>query len=387
MWFSKDQAIELASRYGTPLMAYSRQLLTERAQLFMGVSMPFGHTVRYAMKANAHPEIIALFHQQGLHFDASSSFEAAALLQQGIPGSHISVSSQQPAHNLAELLDANVQFVATSLHQLRLFTEVAGTGAHVGLRVNPEVGDGHSNRTNTGGIASSFGLWHAYLADALTLAAEKHVVIDRLHVHVGSGADPGVWKSVIGKALSIVRKMPQVTTLDIGGGYKVARANGESEADISAIGKLFAKALQDFADETGRRIRLETEPGTWLVAHAGTLIAEVVDIVDTGSAGYTFLRLNTGMNDIIRPAMYGAQHNVVVLNDAVEQSEYVAVGHNCETGDILTPAPGDPERIQARRMNKAAIGDIVAIADTGAYCASFSTKGYNSFPTAKEIFV
>lgn len=181
--------------------------------------------------------------------------------------------------------------------------------------------------------------------------------------------------------------MPDITTLDIGGGYKIAYEASEQETDMRRVAAVFAEHLQQFAKETGRTLKLETESGRWLVAHAGILLAAVDDIVDTGSDGHTFLRLNTGMNDIIRPAMYGAQHRIEVLNNATETVEYVVVGHNCETGDILTPVPHDPESIAPRQMNKARIGDLVAIADTGAYCASFSAHGYNAFPSAKEFIL
>jgi diaminopimelate decarboxylase len=186
-------------------------------------------------------------------------------------------------------------------------------------------------------------------------------------------------------ALELVDQLPDVTVLDIGGGYKIHRFGDEPEADMQQVAAVFSQKLQDYASRTGRQLKFEIEPGTWLVAHAGVLIAEVVDIVDTGEEGHTFLRLNTGMNDIIRPSMYGAQHDMRVLNETTETQEYVAVGHNCETGDILTPAPGDSEGIEPRMLNKAVIGDLLAIYDAGAYCASFSAHGYNAYPNAKEV--
>ena len=156
---------------------------------------------------------------------------------------------------------------------------------------------------------------------------------------------------------------------------------------MDEIGAEFARQLQGFAEKTGRKLQLEVEPGTWLVGHAGVLLAEVVDVVNTGDDGHTFLRLNTGMNDIARPGMYGAQHRLEVLNDATGMAEYVVAGHNCETGDILTPAPGDPEGLESRELRKANIGDVLAIYDTGAYCRSMSHKGYNSYPNVAEYFI
>lgn len=388
MWLSNNQATEIVAQNNSPVFVYSKAQLQSRAKVLLGLTMPFGMTVRYAVKANSHPEIVKLFLDMGLHFDASSSYEASVLLSQGVPGERISLSSQQSAHNLSELLSAGVQYVATSLHQLELFVNAQNHGDTVALRVNPAIDHaGQNNRLSTGGVAASFGLWHEHVEQALELASAHHVAINRLHTHIGSGADPTIWAKAMETSLAIARRMPDVTTLDFGGGYKVSRAAGEHETDMQQVGAVFAEKLQAFAKETNRELKLEIEPGTWLVAHAGVLLAQVDDIVDTGSEGHVFLRINTGMNDFIRPAMYGAQHDIQVINDNSEQAEYVVTGHCCETSDVLTPMPGDPEHLASRMMRKANIGDVIAIADTGAYCVSMSTKQYNAFPSALEVFV
>lgn len=378
---------QLAAAHPTPFFVYSRRGIRQRAEELLRLSLPYGLMVRYAVKANNHPAVIKACADAGLSFDASSSFEAAELLAQGITGDHISLSSQQPAHNLPELLQAGVQYIATSLHQLRLFLATPHRPTTVGLRVNPGLGAGHNNRTTTGGANSGFGLWAAYLPQALALAAEHQVRITRLHMHIGSGADPAVWEKIIIEALAIAKDMPDVTHLDIGGGFKVARWSDEQETDMTAVAAVFRRQLERFAAETGRQLHLEIEPGTWLVAHAGILVSRIVDMVDTGPDGHTFLRLDTGMNDILRPGLYGAQHRLSILTDRQEMHDYVVIGHNCETGDILTPAAGDPERLAPRQLPRAQIGDLMVIHDTGAYCRSMAAKGYNSFPSAGEIVI
>src|SRR5690606_743200 len=160
---------------------------------------------------------------------------------------------------------------------------------------------------------------------------------------------------IMDAALFIAATMPDVTSLDIGGGYKIAYTSHDTAADMERIMEIFSEKIRAFNTAMNRQLHLEIEPSRSLVAHAGTLLAEVVDRVDTGRAGYTILRVNTGMNDILRPAMYGAQHGIDVLNSSTDHQEYVVVGHNCETGDILTPAPHDPEHVQPRRLRKAAI--------------------------------
>jgi len=384
---SKSAMLEAAQLNGTPIYVNSKASLLTQASELANLALPFGFIPRYAAKANMNPEIVRLFTQQGLQFDASSSYEAAALIELGVKPASISLSSQQPAHNLEELLRAGVLYTATSFHQLDLFLQSKARPNTVGLRVNPGVGAGENNRTTTGGVNSSFGLWHDYVDQALNQAAAQAVKIDRLHIHYGSGASPDIWEGVIDSALQIAHQMPDVTSLDIGGGFKVSRYSGEKEANLTNISEIFSQKLIQFAESTGRRLQLEIEPGTWLVAHAGTLLAEVVDIVDTGADGRVFLRVNTGMNDFIRPTMYGAQHEIEILNDALDTEQYVVVGHNCETSDILTPAPGNPEEILPRQLSKASIGDLIAIYDTGAYGRAFAVSGFNSFPSAKEILV
>jgi diaminopimelate decarboxylase len=383
----KDTAQDLIRQFGSPLHVYSAESIQKRARDLVALELPYGLVVRYAIKANPHSEILRLIAAEGLQFDASSSYEAAFLLEQGITGDQISLSSQQPAHNLQTLLGAGVKFVATSMRQLELFAATKDRPQTVGLRVNPGMGVGHNNRLTTGGPAASFGLWYEYVPAALQLAAENDITIDRLHVHVGTGGHPDRWGAILDAGLDIAEQIPSVVSLDIGGGFKIAYTDDDVEADMQGIARVFAQKLVLFAERTGRKLRLEIEPGRWLVAHAGSLISEVVDIVDTGSGGYTFLRTNTGMNDFLRPALYGAQHKMQILNDVAEYAEYVVVGHSCETSDILTPAPHDPEGILTRKLSEASIGDLLIISDTGAYCASMSTKGYNAYPAANEVVI
>ena len=371
----------------TPRFEYSRKVILERISELTNLSAPFGCTVRYALKANPHAEILKMMNEGGVHFDASSSYEAEGLLRAGVAGPQVSLSSQQSPHNLSELLEAGVLFVATSFKQLEEFLETANRTDKVGVRINPSMGSGHNNRTNTGGVNSSFGIWYEYGEKVRAMTVAALVTIDRLHIHIGSGADPYVWGQVMDQAIDIAREYPDVTSLNVGGGYKVRRYGDEVEANMIDIFATFTEKLEAFAGETGRKLHLEIEPGTYFIAHAGTLVATVDDIVDTGKYGHTFLRLNTGMNDFLRTTLYGAQHKIEVINNETELNPYIVVGHNCESGDIFTTEKGDPESVEPRMLKKAHIGDTVHIYDVGAYCASMRAKGYNSFPDATELMV
>ena len=120
------------------------------------------------------------------------------------------------------------------------------------------------------------------------------------------------------------------------------------------------------------QLKLEIEPGTFLVANSGALLCSVQDIVTTGASGHTFLKLDAGMTEVLRPSLYGAQHPIVVLNgktSAPEVGSYVVVGHCCESGDLFSCAPGEPETLQERSLEKASIGDLITIEGAGAYCS------------------
>lgn len=122
----------------------------------------------------------------------------------------------------------------------------------------------------------------------------------------------------------------------------------EKTADLTEIGDHVKGLFWDFFEKTGRKLHLEIEPGTFLAANSASLVTEVIDIVDTGEDGYDFIKVNAGMTEVTRPSLYGAQHPIIVVplittEDSQETKNYIVVGHNCESGDIFTPAPGDPE--------------------------------------------
>ena len=145
--------------------------------------------------------------------------------------------------------------------------------------------------------------------------------------------------------------------------------------------------LVAFEARDGRRLGLEIEPGTYLVARAGAVVASCIDVVDTGRDGYLFAKLDTGMTEVTRPSLYGAQHPIDVIARDREAAAVVFVGPCCESGDILTPAPGDPEALGPRWVPRPRIGDLVVVSGAGAYCAAMSTVNYNSYPRAPEVML
>ena len=387
MFLSDAETQQVQRDFGTPTFVYDEAAIRRRVAEALAYPNAYGLTVRYAMKACPTRAILRTLHQAGLHIDASSGYEAERAMKADIPGEHIQLTAQELPKNLGELLDAGVLFNACSLHQLRAYGELR-PHSEISVRMNPGLGSGHSNRTNVGGPSSSFGIWHEHLDDIEAIRREYDLRITRMHTHIGSGADPETWNRCAQLSLAIAGQLPDVTLLSLGGGFKVGRMPDEATADLQSIGQIVKADFEAFATEHGRKLHLEIEPGSFFLVNSGLLVCTIIDVVDTGDEGYAFLKVDAGMTEITRPSLYGAQHPlhvVPVMPGERGSQDYLVVGHCCESGDVLTPEPGNPEGLQTRNLTEARIGDLLVVSGAGAYCASMCTKNYNSFPEAAEV--
>lgn len=384
-----DLARDAASRFGTPCFVYDAAHLDRAADAVASFPAPFGLTARFAAKANPNRAVLRRFAAKGLHFDASTTYEAARVIRAGVEPSRVQLTAQMLGEGLERLVAAGMRVTACSLAQLDRIAALR-PACGVGLRINPGEGSGGNNRTSVAGRDASFGLWHEQVADAAALAKRHGVPIRWAHHHVGSGGDPAKWAAIAATTLSLLDLLPDVDTVNLGGGFKVARIDGEKETDLAAAAAESSGLLRAFAERTGRKLRLEIEPGTWLTANSGAIVARVTDVVTTGRDGHTFVKIDAGMAEILRPSLYGAQHPIAF--HAADASRplgaprpLLVVGPCCESGDLLTPAPGDPEGLGHRTLPLPAAGDLCSIGGAGAYCAGMAAKNYNSIPAAPEV--
>lgn len=388
-FLSRATALSIAETYGTPVFVYDEATLLKRAGEVLAFPNAFGLTARYAMKALPTAAIIRLLTDAGLHIDASSGYEVERAMRAGVPADRIQLTAQELPENLANLLDQGIRFCACSLRQLDSYGQLL-PGSEAIVRINPGMGSGHVQRTNVGGPSSSFGIWHGHLDEVKVLAARHGLRITTMHTHIGSGSDPETWVHCAKISLGIAAQLPEVKRLSLGGGYKIARMAGEKAANLQEIGSRVLPEFEAFARELGRELHLEVEPGTYLVANAGAIVSAVMDVVDTGADGTRFIKLNTGMTDVLRPSLYGAQHPITILplgERPTSEAEFMVVGHCCESGDILTPAPGDPEQLGPRKLTVPEVGDLAIIDGAGAYCSSMCSKNYNAFPESAEVLL
>ena len=390
-WLSRDFVLDFALKNETPAYLYNLESINNQIKKIYSSAESIPFVLRYAMKANTYGEILKNMDSRGLYFDASSLYEVSHALSFGIDPTHITLSSQVISEEkLKDCVNLGVEFTATSLYQLETFGKLF-PNKNVGLRFNPGIGSGSSNRLTTGGVNASFGIWYEYLDRVLEIIDQYKLVVNRIHIHIGSGADAKIWEESADIALSFAEKFKTVSILNLGGGFKVARVLGEMHTDMNELIPKVYKRISDWKNKNNRELTLEIEPGTFLVANAGVIISKVCDIVDTGKSGHSFLRLDTGMTEILRPMLYGAQHPIYHIpcynREIKNDKSYIVVGHGCESGDTISVEKGDGDAFREIVLNEVKIGDYIVIGGAGAYCASMSAKGYNMFPVAKEYII
>ncbi|EPG66357.1 diaminopimelate decarboxylase [Leptospira wolffii] len=387
-FLTPEEAGKIAETYGTPVFVYSRKGIEKSCDDTLAFPNAYGITVRFAMKANPGRTVLEILKNKGIKIDASSEHEVRRAILAGYKPSDILLTSQQLASSLKELVDSGVQFNACSLRQLEEFGKLF-PGGEVSVRFNPGLGSGATKKTDVGGKTSSFGIWHEEIGKVKEILDKYKLKLVRVHTHIGSGSDPEVWKAVAHYTLEIVDQFPDVRTVNLGGGFKVGRMIGEKTTDPQTIGKPVKELFEKFAQEKGRKLAMEIEPGSFLMVNNGAILTKVDDVVNTGDGGFTFVKLDMGMDVNTRPSLYAAKHPLVVIpkNGKTEgkTGDFVYVGHCCESGDLITQEEGGGPQLRTTLVPE--IGDLVVMEGAGAYCSSMSLKNYNSYPESPEVLV
>ncbi len=375
----------LAQHHGTPLWVYDAATIRARIAALRAFD-----TIRFAQKANSNLHLLRLMREEGVAVDAVSLGEIERALAAGF-------SSRDGATDIvftADLLDRatldkvvaeSIPVNAGSIDMLHQLGERA-PGHRVWLRINPGFGHGHSNKTNTGGEHSKHGIWHADLPAALAAIRQHGLTLVGLHMHIGSGVDYSHLQSVCSAMVDLVARVDlPIEAISAGGGLSIPYRAGEPVIDTAHYFSLWDAARRQIAERLQRPIHLEIEPGRYLVAESGVLLAEVRATKQMGTN--RFVLVDAGFNDLMRPSMYGSHHGIELLpSDDSPRAPQAAVvaGPLCESGDVFTQGEGGV--VLTRELPRALVGDLLVFHDTGAYGASMSSN-YNTRPLIAEVLV
>ncbi|GAB4590895.1 diaminopimelate decarboxylase [Edwardsiella tarda] len=375
----------LPAQFGTPLWIYDAGVISRQIDTLRQFD-----TIRFAQKACSNLHILRLMRQAGVRVDAVSLGEIERALLAGFqPGGDEIVFTADVIDEatLDRVCALAIPVNAGSCDMLRQLGEHA-PGHPVWLRINPGFGHGHSQKTNTGGENSKHGIWHQDLDQALALIDAYDLHLVGLHMHIGSGVDydhlARVCDTLANQAIALGR---DIQAISAGGGLSIPYRADEQSVDVTHYFGLWDAARRRIAAHLGHPVRLEIEPGRYLVAQSGLLMAEVRAVKTMGQRH--FVLADAGFNDLMRPAMYGSHHHISLLaRDGRALSgpliETVVGGPLCESGDVFTQREGGT--VTACALPAAQVGDWLVFHDTGAYGASMSSN-YNSRPLLPEVLV
>ncbi|MXP49678.1 diaminopimelate decarboxylase [Pantoea sp. Eser] len=376
--------LPLARRYAGPFWAYDVQIIQARIAQLQAFDV-----VRFAQKSCSNIHILRLMRAAGVKVDSVSLGEIERALVAGYqPGGDEIVFTadlfDQPTLERVAALQVPVNAGSVDmLHQLG----AVSAGHAVWLRVNPGFGHGHSQKTNTGGENSKHGIWHGDLALALAAIQQYGLRLVGIHMHIGSGVDYAHLQQVCNAMVSLVVEFGQdLTAISAGGGLSIPYRYGEEAIDTEHYFGLWDAARQRIAQHLGHAVKLEIEPGRFLVAESGVLVSQVRAVKAMGSRH--FVLVDAGFNDLMRPSMYGSYHHISLMAgdgrqiDEQQTLDSVVAGPLCESGDVFTQLEGG--KVDTRAIPTAQVGDYLVFHDTGAYGASMSSN-YNSRPLIPEV--
>jgi diaminopimelate decarboxylase len=388
MHIDSDASLQaLARTYHTPLYVFDEATIRARCtELKSAISYP-NHRIRYACKALTLQAVLKIIRDEGLWIDASSLNEVHRALRAGFNPAEVYYTGEGATREVYQfLVDHGILINCTSIDQIRLLGAIK-PGHHCSIRINPGEGHGETTKTNTGGPSSKHGIYFDQVEEAKSVAAGFGIRLIGVHSHIGSGTDLTHWLTIKDRTLALAETFRDLEFVNLGGGLPVVyNPQTDKPMPLREWGAALSSSMEAFSARLGRDIRLFIEPGRFVVAESGYLLAEVQAIKST--PGYEYAIVNTGLNHNIRPAMYGSYHPIRFIphdnRPAGPVSDYVIAGYLCESGDVFT-ATADGT-LAPRPFPHLAVGDLMVMSHVGAYAHAMKSE-YNSMNLPASILI
>ena len=373
-----DQAQKIIKQYGSPVYATDPNYIHQKAKRFLKAFSRFNTKIFYAIKANYNPHIVKKIKEAGIYgIDAVSPNEIRLALELGYEPEQIIYTPSNPSDGEIQYTgDKGILQNLGSLSELERFGQ-RFPGQKVSIRICPEVGEGESEKVTTGQTESKFGIPLNDLEAVKAITSKYDLKLIGIHSHIGSGFYGAyAFKTSVEAVCEVAKQFDSIEFLDFGGGFGVPYHPDKPEIDLDQFAEAIESSIQTYNQNTGREVEIRLEPGKFLVGRSTVLLTTVTTLKEKG--GVTFLGLDSGFHNLIRPAMYDAYHHVVNLSKLDAPKKLVqVVGNVCETCDIFNKGieMGDPKEC-----------DILAILVAGGYGSAMSSN-YNIRETIAEVMV
>ncbi|VFP81564.1 diaminopimelate decarboxylase [Buchnera aphidicola] len=378
----RSKILYLIKKYKTPMWIYDADIIVKQIKKLKKFDI-----IRFAQKSCSNIHILKLMKSYNIKVDAVSLGEIQRAFIAGFKSkNHDIVFTSDIIENkvLKVVIKNNIPVNAGSIDMLKKIGKKSPKHP-VWIRINPKFGDGHHIKTNTGGENSKHGIWNT--DEALSVIKKYDLNLIGLHIHIGSGINEKnlyhICNSMKKYAIKINKKIKFISA---GGGLNIPYRSKDKEININNYFKKWNETKKIISSALNCSVKLEIEPGRFLVGQSGILVTKVYSVKKMGKN--IFVILNSGFNDLMRPILYGSYHKISVLHRNKKNTKNhtiiksIIAGPLCESGDVFTLKKTG--LIFHRKIPKVYPGDYIIIHDTGAYGASMSSN-YNSRPLIPEI--
>lgn len=372
---NRSTLLEAASEFGTPLYIYDGNKIIKQYRKLHDAFKPLDVKLHYALKALNNVNILRLLKSDGAGLDAVSIQEIYLGLRAGFDPTEIMFTPNCVSFSeIEEAVELGVFINLDNLSILEKFGSQYGDSVPCCIRINPHIMAGGNSNISVGHIDSKFGISIHQLRHVLRIVEHFNIQVNGLHMHTGSDIiDADVFLRGADLLYEAAIHFPNLTFLDFGSGFKVAYKENDLVTDINKVGKKITESFQNFCQQYGRDLELWFEPGKFIVSESGQFLVETNVVKQTTST--VFIGVNSGQNHLIRPMFYNAYHHISnISNPKGEEKLYSIVGNICETDTFGYD----------RKLNEVRVGDILSIANAGAYAFSMSNQ-YNARLRPAEV--
>ena len=377
MSLSKAQLLTAAKEFETPLYVYDADNITAQYQKLTSAFAKTDTKFFYACKALTNVNILKHIKSIGCNVDCSSINEVKLALLAGFePGNVLYTSNGIHFSEIEEAQSLGVHINIDSLSNLEKFGQKFGHSYPVGIRLRPNIMAGGNIKISTGHDKSKFGIPVNQLDKVLAIVNQYNLLIQNLHIHTGSDIkDVDVFVKGIEVLFDIIPQFKELSSIDLGGGFKVPYKTGDAETDMPLLAQKVNEAFANHPNPNGKHLQVWFEPGKFMVSACGYFITEVNVIKETGNT--VFAGINSGFNHLIRPMFYDAYHQIEnISNPAGEEKHYSITGNICETDTFAWD----------RKLTEVREGDYLVFYNAGAYGFEMSSN-FNSRLKPAEVLV
>ncbi len=375
---SSEQLSAIADEFGTPIYVYHAEKITEQYEKLKQAFKASNTRIFYACKSLTNINILKHIRSLGCNVDCSSINEVYIALRAGFePGNILYTSNGIAFSEIEEAVGLGVNVNIDSLSNLEKFGKRYGHSYPVGIRLRPNIMAGGNIKISTGHEKSKFGIPIEQLSSILSVVKENNIFISALHVHTGSEIkDVAVFMQVANIFFDLVPHFPEVSFLDLGGGFKVPYKEGEAGTDMELLGEKLAEILAKLKLVHARDFQVWFEPGKFMVSESGYFITQVNVLKESGHTH--FAGVNSGFNHLIRPMFYESYHRIQnISNPAGPEKHYAVVGNICETDTFAWD----------RSLNEIREGDRLVFFNAGAYGFEMASNYNSRFKPAQVLVI